>query len=590
MAREDRPGDQRLVAYVVVADIASQSRDDQVGSWTNNSTAARDTGALVGVLREIVRARLPEYMVPAVVVLERLPLTPNGKLDRAALPAPELRPVEGGRAPRTPQEQVLCELFAEVLGLAAVSVDDDFFDLGGHSLLATRLVSRVRTTLGVELGLRALFEVSTVAGLVGCLDDAGQARVALTAGERPPVVPLSFAQRRLWFLHQMEGASATYNMPLALRLSGQLDRSALQAALGDVVARHESLRTIFPQIDGIPYQQVLDGQAACPELSGTAARHTELPEALAVAARHRFDLTAEPPVRTQLFDLGGDEHVLLMVIHHIAGDGWSMAPLSHDLTTAYTARCQGQVPGWAPLAVQYADYTLWQHRLLGDPADPDSVFATQVRYWTEALAGLPEQLVLPTDHPRPAVASYRGGRVTVRLDAAVHQGLLGVARRGGASVFMVLQAGLAALLSRLGASSDIAVGSPTAGRTDQALDELVGFFVNTLVLRTDTSGDPAFMQLLARVRETALAAWAHQDVPFDYLVEVLNPTRSLAHHPLFQVMLTLENAPEADFGLPGLRVSAVPASTETAKFDLDFSLSEQCGPDGAPEGIDGVVE
>ncbi|MGH3971719.1 MAG: amino acid adenylation domain-containing protein [Pseudonocardiaceae bacterium] len=590
IAREDRPGDQRLVAYVVVADIASQSRDDQVGSWTNNSTAARDTGALVGVLREIVRARLPEYMVPAVVVLERLPLTPNGKLDRAALPAPELRPVEGGRAPRTPQEQVLCELFAEVLGLAAVSVDDDFFDLGGHSLLATRLVSRVRTTLGVELGLRALFEVSTVAGLVGCLDDAGQARVALTAGERPPVVPLSFAQRRLWFLHQMEGASATYNMPLALRLSGQLDRSALQAALGDVVARHESLRTIFPQIDGIPYQQVLDGQAACPELSGTAARHTELPEALAVAARHRFDLTAEPPVRTQLFDLGGDEHVLLMVIHHIAGDGWSMAPLSHDLTTAYTARCQGQVPGWAPLAVQYADYTLWQHRLLGDPADPDSVFATQVRYWTEALAGLPEQLVLPTDHPRPAVASYRGGRVTVRLDAAVHQGLLGVARRGGASVFMVLQAGLAALLSRLGASSDIAVGSPTAGRTDQALDELVGFFVNTLVLRTDTSGDPAFMQLLARVRETALAAWAHQDVPFDYLVEVLNPTRSLAHHPLFQVMLTLENAPEADFGLPGLRVSAVPASTETAKFDLDFSLSEQCGPDGAPEGIDGVVE
>jgi amino acid adenylation domain-containing protein len=588
IAREDRPGDQRLVAYVVVADIAGQSRDDQVSSWTNTSTVT--SGVLIDVLREFMRARLPEYMVPAVVVLECLPLTPNGKLDRAALPAPQLRSVEGGRAPRTPQEQQLCELFADVLGLAAVSIDDDFFDLGGHSLLATRLVSRMRATLGLELGLRALFETSTVAGLVGCLDNAGQTRVALAVGERPRVVPLSLAQRRLWFLHQMESASATYNMLLALRLSGQLDRPALQAAVGDVVARHESLRTIFPQLDGVPYQRVLDGEAACPELLGTAASHTELPEVLAAAVRYRFDLTAQAPVRTHLFDLGADEHVLLMVIHHIAGDGWSMAPLSRDLSAAYTARCQGQSPGWVPLTVQYADYTLWQLHLLGDLADPDSLFASQVRYWTEALAGLPEQLMLPTDYPRPAVASHRGGRVTVRLDAALHKGLVSLARRGGASVFMVLQAGLAALLSRLGAGSDIAVGSPIAGRTDQALDELVGFFVNTLVLRTDTSGDPAFTQLLSRVRETALAAWAHQDVPFDYLVEVLNPTRSLAHHPLFQVMLTVENAPQTDFKLPGLRVSAVPVSTGTAKFDLDFSLCEQRGPHGAPEGIDGVVE
>jgi amino acid adenylation domain-containing protein len=589
IAREDRPGDQRLVAYVVAADPSSTGQTPP-SSWTN-PTAARDTAALMDALREFVRVRLPEYMVPAaVVVLERLPLTPNGKCDRAALPAPEFRSVEGGRTPRTPQEQLLCELFADVLGLVVVSVDDDFFDLGGHSLLATRLVSRVRATLGVELGLRALFETSTVAGLAGWLDDAGQARLALTVCERPQVVPLSFAQRRLWFLHQMEDSSATYNMPLALRLSGQLDRPALQAALGDVVARHESLRTIFPQIDGVPYQRVLDSEAARPDLPGIAVSHTELPEALAVAARYRFDLSAQPPVRTQLFDLGAEEHVLLMVLHHIAGDGWSMAPLSQDLAAAYTARCQGQVPGWAPLAVQYADYTLWQHRLLGDQADPDSLFATQVRYWTEALAGLPERMVLPTDHPRPAVASYRGSQVTVRLDAALHQGLVGLARRGGVSVFMVLQAGLVALLSRLGAGSDIAVGSLTAGRTDQALDELVGFFVNTLVLRTHTSGDPAFMQLLARVRETTLAAWAHQDVPFDHLVEVLNPSRSLAHHPLFQIMLTLENAPEADFKLPGLQVSTVPALTETAKFDLDFSLSEQRGPDGTPEGIDGAVK
>ncbi|MGH3550594.1 MAG: amino acid adenylation domain-containing protein [Pseudonocardiaceae bacterium] len=587
IAREDRPGDQRLVAYVVAADASA----GLAPLTTNDPMAARGTGAQIGVLRDFVRMRLPEYMVPAAVaVLEHFPLTPNGKLDRAALPAPEFRSAEGGRTPRTPQEQLLCELFADVLGLPDVSVDDDFFDLGGHSLSATRLVSRVRAALGVELGLRALFETPTVAGLAGCLDGAGQARTVLTAGERPTVVPLSFAQRRLWFLHQLADSSAAYNMPLALRLSGPLDRPALRAALGDVVARHESLRTIFPQIDGVPCLQVLDGEAACPDLPGTSVSHTELPEAIAVAARHRFDLAAQPPVRTQLFDLGADEHVLLMVIHHIAGDGWSMAPLSQDLAAAYTARCQGQVPGWAPLAVQYADYTLWQHRLLGDQADPDSLLATQVRYWTEALAGLPEQIMLPTDHPRPAVASYRGGQLTVRLDTALHQGLVDLARRGGASVFMVLQAGLAALLSRLGAGSDIVVGSLTAGRTDQALDELVGFFVNSLVLRTDISGNPAFVQLLARVREAALAAWAHQDVPFDHLVEVLNPTRSLAHHPLFQVMLTLENAPEADFKLPGLRVSTVPASTGTAKFDLDFSLSEQRGPDGAPKGIEGFVK
>ena len=591
IAREDRPGDHRLVAYVVVADTIDKSYDDQVNSWTNNNSAAvGDPGVLVGVLGNFVRMRLPDYMVPAVVVLERLPLTPNGKLDRAALPAPERRAVVRGRAPRTPHEQLLCELFAAVLGLAAVSIDDDFFDLGGHSLSATRLVSRMRATLGVELRLRALFETSTVAGLAARLDRAGPARLALIRQRRPDLLPLSFAQRRLWLLHQMAGAGATYNMPLALRLSGQLDRSALHAALGDVVARHESLRTIFPQLDGVPYQRVLDSEAAHPDLPSTAVSHIELTEALAVAARYQFDLSAQPPVRTQLFDLGADEHVLLMVLHHIAGDGWSMAPLSQDLAAAYTARCQGQVPGWAPLAVQYADYTVWQHCLLGDQADPDSMFATQVRYWTKALAGLPEQIVLPTDHPRPAVASYRGSQVTVGLDAALHQGLVSLARRGGVSVFMVLQAGLAALLSRLGAGSDIAVGSLTAGRTDQALEELVGFFINTLVLRTDTAGDPAFMQLLARARETTLAAWAHQDVPFDYLVEALNPTRSLAHHPIFQVMLTLENAPEADFKLPGLRVSTVQVSTETAKFDLDFSLTEQRGPDGTPGGIDGVVK
>ncbi|MDQ2884424.1 MAG: condensation domain-containing protein, partial [Actinomycetota bacterium] len=570
VAREDRPGDKRLVAYVV---------------------AAGGNGCRPDSLRKHLRQRLPDYMIPsAIVMLNGLPMMPNGKLDRRALPTPEYGSPGAGRAPRTPQEQLLCELFAEVLGLAGVGVDDGFFDLGGHSLLATRLIARVRATLGVELELRTLFEAPTVAGLAACVGGAGQARLALTAGERPDVVSLSFAQRRLWFLHQMEGPSPTYNMPLALRLSGDLNHQALQSALGDVVARHESLRTIFPQVEGAPRQLVLDVEVASPQLPVTDVTGTELPEALAAAARYGFDLATEPPVRAELFTLAPQEHVLLLLVHHIAADGWSMGPLSHDLAAAYAARCQDQAPKWAPLPVQYADYTLWQHRLLGDHTDPDSLFTTQLTYWTQELAGLPDHLDLPTDRPHPPAASYRGDHLTIRLEPALHEGLRELARRGGASLFMVLQAGLAALLSKLGAGTDIPVGSPIAGRTDQALDDLVGFFVNTLVLRTDVSGNPSFAQLLGRVRETALAAYAHQDMPFEYLVEVLNPTRSLAHHPLFQIMLALQNALEADFQLSGLDVSFVPAPTGAAKFDLSFSLWERRGPDGRCQGIDGNVE
>ncbi|HEX2290801.1 MAG TPA: amino acid adenylation domain-containing protein, partial [Pseudonocardiaceae bacterium] len=562
-----------------------------LSSWTNNPTAARGTRALINQLREYVRVRLPEYLVPAAfVVLDGLPLTPNGKLDRKALPAPEFGSAGAGRAPKTPQEQLLAELFAEVLGLAAVGVDDDFFDLGGHSLLATRLGARIRATFGVELEVRALFEAPTVARLAVHLHHAGQARLALTRCQRPDVVPLSFAQRRLWFLHQIEGPSPTYNIPLALRLSGNLDRPALQAALRDVMARHESLRTIFPHTVGAPYQLLLDVEAACPRLAVTLTSEPELSEVLAAAARYGFDLATETPVRAELFVVAPDEHVLLLLVHHIAADGWSMDPLSADLARAYTARCQGQTPGWEPLPVQYADYTLWQHQLLGDQADPDSLFAAQLGYWTQALAGLPDRLDLPTDRPRPPVASYRGDYLTIQLEPKLHHGLTDLARRHGASLFMVLQAGLAALLSKLGAGTDIPVGSPIAGRTDQALDQLVGFFVNTLVLRTDVSGNPNFTQLLTRVRETALSAYAHQDVPFEYLVEVLNPTRSLAHHPLFQIMLALQNAPEAHFQLPGLDVNFMPAPTGTAKFDLGLSLWERRGPDGSPQGIDGIVE
>ncbi|MFJ7910150.1 non-ribosomal peptide synthase/polyketide synthase [Kitasatospora sp. NPDC096204] len=582
----DGPADAPVEAYRPV-----RGGGTALSSLTNRPTGSRGTGALIGELRDWLRGRLPDYLVPsAFVALDTLPLTASGKLDRRALPAPDLGPAVVGRAPRTPQEQLLAELFAEVLGLAQVGVEDSFFDLGGHSLLATRLASRVRATLGAELEVRTLFETPTVAALAARLDGSGTARPALTARSRPEHVPLSFAQRRLWFLHRMDGPSATYNMPLALRLTGELDRPALHAALADVVARHESLRTVFRETDGVPYQVVLSAADAYPELPLVELDEDRLAERLARTARRGFDLAAEPPVRAELYALAPGRHALLVVVHHIAADGWSMGPLSADLAAAYAARCRGEEPQWAPLPVQYADYTGWQRDLLGDAADPDSLFARQLAYWKEELTGMPEQLQLPADRPRPPVASQLGDRVAVRLDAELHQAVRDLATERGASMFMVLQAGLAALLTRLGAGSDIPIGSPIAGRTDQALDELVGFFVNTLVLRTDTGGDPGFAELLGRVRQKALTAYDHQDVPFEYLVEVVNPARSLARHPLFQVMLALQNAPLGEFALPGLETGHLEAPTGTSRVDLTFSLAEQFRPDGAPGGLVGAVE
>ncbi len=572
IVREDVPGNRRLAAYVVPAEC--QEVD-------------------AAALRAYLATSLPDYMVPsAFVVLDKLPLTPNGKLDRKALPAPDLTPADVWRGPRTPQEEMLCALFAEVLGLERVGIDDNFFALGGHSLLATRLISRIRSTLDVEIAIRSLFEAPTVEALVKRLGDDGQAaRPALCPMVRPAEIPLSFAQRRLWFLNRLEGPSATYTIPLAVRLTGALDRAALEAALGDIVERHESLRTIFPDTLGVPRQLILEASAARPRLLVTEVSADALPRALANAAQSGFDLAGEPPLRVHLFTLDESEHVLLLLLHHIAGDGWSLAPLARDLARCYGARRNGRTPELAALPVQYADYTLWQHEVLGAEEDKESAIARQLAFWTSTLKDLPDQIELPSDRPRPAQASHRGDRVSFTLPAELHGGLVALARTSGASLFMVLQAALAALLTRLGGGHDIPIGSPIAGRTDSALDDLVGFFVNTLVLRTDTSGNPSFRELIARVRTGNLAAYSHQELPFERLVEVINPARSLARHPLFQVMLAFQNnAPVRFDHLPGLHTAFEPVANVSAKFDLSLALGEQRSSDGSPAGINGALE
>jgi amino acid adenylation domain-containing protein len=575
IAREDRPGDKRLLGYV---------------------TGTADPAGM----RTALADRLPAYMVPAaVVVIDALPLTVNGKLDKRALPAPEYQDGDDYRAPATPIEEILASIYARVLGVERVGVDDSFFDLGGDSLSAMRLVAAVNTGLDAGLAVRAVFEAPTVARLAPRISGDGGRREPLVAVERPTVVPLSFAQSRLWFIDQLQGPSPVYNIAAALRLSGGLDAEALGAALADVVGRHESLRTLFVAPEGIPQQLVVPVERAdfgwdVADATGWSAGR--LGEAIGTVVREPFDLATEIPLRARLFRVADEEHVLVAVVHHIAADGWSMTPLVRDLGVAYASRCAGRTPGWADLAVQYVDYTLWQRAQFGDLDDSHSPIAAQLAYWEQALAGMPERLQLPTDRPYPPVADQRGASVAVEWPAELQQRVRGVAGEHNATSFMVIQAALAVLLSKISASSEVAVGFPIAGRGDPALDELVGFFVNTLVLRVEVAGDPTVAELLAQVRRRSLAAYEHQDVPFEVLVERLNPTRSLAHHPLVQVLLAWQNFarqdndPAAELALGDLQVTPLPVDTHTARVDLTFSLAEQWTEAGEPAGIRGAVE
>ncbi|MGW6461009.1 amino acid adenylation domain-containing protein, partial [Streptomyces sp. NPDC055078] len=525
-------------------------------------------------LRQKLTTQLPDYMIPtAIMNLDTLPTNVNGKLDRTALPTPTTAP-EPTRAPRDAREEIITGVFAEALGLVSVGVEDDFFRLGGHSLLATRVAARVRKALGADCAIRDVFEARTPAALAARLaEHSATERPALTRAERPELLPLSYAQRRLWLIDSVRGPGTAYNVPFAVRLRGTVDVTALERAVQDLVRRHETLRTVFAEHDGEPYQRVLDpDEARVPFTVREVPAGRLADEALAVCG-HVFDLAADLPLRVTLLRAADDDHVLVLLMHHIATDEWSTGPLLTDLDTAYTAHTQNRAPEFAPLPVQYADYTLWQRQLLNETTRP------LTDYWHTTLTALPDELTLPTDRPRPTTPTHNGDVVHFDVPKATVAGLARIAREAGATMFMVVHAAVASLLHRLGAGDDIPLGSPVAGRGDEALDGLIGFFLNTLVLRADLSGEPTFAELVARVRDTDLAAFSHAELPLDAVVEAVGPTRSQARNPLFQTMVTYHSQSTDVRSLCGLPAEELPVEVGGAKVDLEvaFGASEAGG-------------
>ncbi|HYH80099.1 MAG TPA: amino acid adenylation domain-containing protein, partial [Longimicrobium sp.] len=562
LAREDVPGEKRLVAY-----------------WVPAAEAGVD-GAKT--LREHLSRVLPEYMVPAAYVeLEALPLSPNGKVDRRALPAPDgdAYARQGYEAPLGETETALAAIWAAVLGVERVGRWDQFFELGGHSLLAVQVVSRVRQALEVELTLGDLFARPVLADFARGLRGAAAAALPpIEPAARGAQVPLSFAQARLWFLAQLGGAGRAYHIPSRQRLRGELDRDALRRALDRILARHEALRTTFHEVDGTPEQRIAPAEACAfqlveHDLSGSADRQAELRRLMEAEAAAPFDLARGPLVRGRLVRMAEDDHVLLLTLHHIVSDGWSMGVLTGELDALYGAFRRGEADPLPPLPVQYADYAAWQRRWVSG-----EVLRAQADYWTRTLAGAPAVLALPADRPRPAEQDHAGAAVGVEFDAALTAGLKALGRRHGTTPFMTLLAAWAAVLGRLSGQDDVVVGTPVANRGRPEIEGLIGFFVGTLALRVDLAGAPTVAELLARVKARALETQHHQDIPFEQVVELVQPARSLSHTPLFQVMLAWQSTPEAEVALPGLEHARAggPASV-TAKFDLSLVLSERGG-------------
>jgi alpha-ketoglutarate-dependent taurine dioxygenase len=568
----DEQGDKRIVAYVVPETGSNISPED---------------------LKRILHDQLPDYMVPATfVMLDEFPLTPNGKVDRKALPAPAYNQSNAQRDPGTPTEEILAGIWADVLSVKHVGVHDNFFELGGHSLLATQVVSRIRSSFQIELPLRSLFEAPTVTAMSAVIEQVrsglnGAPPLPLAPTERGGAIALSFAQQRLWFVAQMEPDGCSYNMPFALRLSGALDPAALSHSFEQVIARHETLRTTFREIDGVPAQIIgsngefvllLDDLSDLP----TERRDQAVREAAAREVRRPFRLEQDRPIRARLLRLAEQEHVLLVTLHHIAADAWSMTLLAHEVAVFYRAQA-GQAAESAataelpPLPVQYADFARWQRQWLQGPA-----LEAHLAYWKQRLGVNPPVLKLPADRARPAVQTFRGARHVFTVPAEQAERLRALSRKQGVTLFMTLLAAFNTLLFRTTGQEDILIGTDVANRNRQETEGLVGFFVNLLPLRNDLSGNPTFLELLAQVRRTALEAYAHQDLPFEKIVEALKLKRDPGGNPLVQALLVLQNVPPPTMELPGLEVGALELESEVARFDLGLFMEE------AEEGLAGL--
>ncbi|MGA9771717.1 MAG: amino acid adenylation domain-containing protein [Blastocatellia bacterium] len=560
--REDSPGDKRLVAYVVYRQEPAPS---------------------IAEVRKFVKSRLPEYMTPSTfVILDAMPLLPNGKIDRRSLPAPDLSRPDLERAyvaPRNRVEKTLTKIWSELLGVSEVGIHDDFFELGGQSLLATRAVSRVREALQIDLPLRSLFENPTVAELAkrlgtGNLSENEELALPIPKASRDGDLPLSFAQQRLWIIHRLEPDNPAYNIPALVRLTGDLNFAALQQAINEVLRRHEALRTTFITSNGRPAQQISEKLT----LEVPVMDLKDLPEAEREhCARHLitqeiwqpFDLAKGPTVRAHMLQLDSDENVILLTMHHIVSDAWSMGVLVREMAELYKAGSAGTPSPLPELAIQYADYAIWQRGLL-----QDEVISEQLDYWKRQLSEQPAVLALPTDRPRLATQSYRGASRSITLGRELTQSLKEISRQEGATLFMTLLAAFKVLLYHYTKQEDIIIGSPIAGRNRNEVEDMIGFFINALVLRTGLSGNPSFRDLLGRVRETTLGAYAHQDLPFDKLVEEFQAGRDRTLSPLFQVAFTLDNTPREVFDLPGLTLNPMAIETETTRYDLVLALSD----------------